>query len=117
VLLFWTLFGVACPILFAISHLTAEVRDDCLHIIYFPFLRRAIAYDDIASCKAVTYQPLAHFGGWGIRVNMDGSWVWSVSGNEGVQLVFHNGKRLLIGSLSAAALAAAIEARRAESRC
>lgn len=112
VLLFWALFGVLLPVLFVTSHLTAEVHDDGLHVNYFPFFRRRIAFADIASCKAVIYQPLAHYGGWGIRVNMDGSWVWSVSGDEGVQLVFRSGKRVLIGSRSAAAFAAAIETRR-----
>src|SRR2546421_8698221 len=53
VLLFWVLFGLTLPVLFVISHLTTEVRDDSLHVTYFPFFRRQLAYADIASCKAV----------------------------------------------------------------
>jgi hypothetical protein len=112
VLLFWVLCGVVFPLLFVTSHLTVEVRDDHLDVTYFPFFRRQLAYRDMASCKPVTYQPLVHYGGWGIRVNMDGSWAWSMSGNEGVQFVFHNGKRLLIGSRAAQEFARAVEARR-----
>src|SRR4051794_29599344 len=61
VLLFWVLFGLAFPVLILTSYLTAEVREDGLHVTYFPFFRRQLAYADIATCKAITYQPLMHF--------------------------------------------------------
>jgi hypothetical protein len=111
VLVFWSLFGVALPLLFVTCHLTTEVCDDHLAVTYFPFLRRQIAYEDIARCKAVTYQPVQHFGGWGIRVNLDGTWLYSVSGNRGVQLVLHSGKHVLIGSQQAPNFARALETR------
>ncbi len=114
VLVFWVLFGLAFPLLFLASHLTTEVHSEHLHVTFFPFFRRQLAFADIASCKAVCYQPLAQFGGWGIRVNMDRHWAWSVSGNEGVQLDFRNGRRLLIGSQTAGAFASAVAARRQE---
>jgi hypothetical protein len=112
VMLFWVLFGLTLPLLFLTSHLTTEVRAEGLHVAYFPFFRKQIAYADLVRCIAVTYKPLSHFGGWGIRVNLDGSWAWSVSGNRGVQLVFRNGSRLLIGSQLAQEFADALNAVR-----
>jgi TATA-box binding protein (TBP) (component of TFIID and TFIIIB) len=41
---------------------------------------------------------MLEYGGWGIRCGWHGKKVYNISGNRGVQLVFKNGKRLLIGS-------------------
>lgn len=88
--------------------LTVEVRDDGIHVRFPPFVRRVIAYGEIASYEPRTYRPLREFGGWGLRWGLGGQ-AYNVKGNKGVQLVFVNGKRLLIGSQRAEELAAAID--------
>lgn len=70
---------------------------------------RRIAFTELAEAYARKYKPLAEYGGWGIRLGMHG-WAWNVSGDEGVQLVFKNGKRILIGSQRSAELERAIQA-------
>jgi len=97
--------------LFQAIKLTTEVRDDGLHIRFFPFRPRRFRFDEIHSCDARTYRPLAEFGGWGMRRGRGGQ-ACSVSGSSGVQLQFVNGSKLLIGSQRADDLARAINRRR-----
>ena len=45
------------------------------------------------------YSPIGEFGGWGIKYGFGGAGkVYNVSGNQGLQLVYHDGSKLLIGS-------------------
>ncbi len=63
----------------------------------FPLYRRRITIADIASAEAVTYSPIAEYGGWGIR-----SWGRNVAlnarGSRGVRLTLQDGRRVLVGS-------------------
>lgn len=53
--------------------------------------------DSIRHSEVRTYSPLKEYGGWGIRYGSNGK-AYNVSGNQGVQLEFRDGKRLLVGS-------------------
>ena len=105
--------GVVLPLgiaaLFFTAKLETEVRSDGLHVRYFPFHLdfRRFETKDIGECYARTYKPLLEYGGWGIRCGFKGR-AYNVSGNQGVQLVFNDGKRLLIGSQKPDELEAAI---------
>ena len=96
--------------LFWKSSLVIEVREDELYVKYFPFLTRHFRYEDIMSCQMREYNPLLEFGGWGVRYNFR-TWVYNVSGNEGVQLTFRERTPLLLGSLRSEELEAAISAK------
>jgi hypothetical protein len=98
-------------LLFARLRLEVEVRAGELRIRFRPFVNRTIPLDRIVSCEARTYRPIREFGGWGIRYGFGGM-AYNVQGNEGVQLTFVDGKRLLIGSQSAEELAGAIDRAR-----
>jgi hypothetical protein len=63
---------------------------------------------EIASAEAVRYRPIPEYGGWGIRFGRTGI-AYSMRGDEGVQLVLRNGRRVLIGSQRAGELAGAIQ--------
>jgi hypothetical protein len=112
--LLWLAIGVAFPLFFWTCHLTTEVRDDALAIIWFPLYQRRIAYQDIVQSEAVTYRPLLHYGGWGLRWSPSRGCAYSMSGNQGVQLVLRDGRRVLIGSHQPEELARAIDSRRRE---
>lgn len=75
--------------------------------VLFPLYRRRIARREIASAEAVTYSPLAEYGGWGIR-----GWGPSVAlnarGNRGVRLTLQDGRRVLVGSQQPDELAEAL---------
>jgi hypothetical protein len=98
----WVIIGIGFPLLFLFYiKLVTEVYEDGVYVRFFPIhLRyRYIPYTAIKSCESVTYKPLAHYGGWGIRISQHGK-AYNVSGNRGIQFEFQNGKRLLIGSQS-----------------
>jgi hypothetical protein len=97
----WLLVGVVLPALFGSSHLRTEVRNDGVHLRFFPFHFRGKhwRFDEIAEAYARDYSPIFEYGGWGIRFSFWGKgWAYSPRGSRGVQLVLHSGKRVLIGS-------------------
>jgi len=89
------------------AKLVAEVRENELFIRFYPLAGRTIDYKDITSCSAIKYNPIADYGGWGIRYGSSGK-AYTISGGEGVQLALAQDKPLLLGSRRAAELANAI---------
>ena len=77
----------------------------------FPLYRRQIALQTIASAEAVTYSPLADYGGWGIR-GWGRNMALNARGNRGVRLALHDGRHVLIGSQRPDELAALLAAPR-----
>lgn len=73
--------------------------------------RRRIPVEQIRSAKAVTYDPVGEYGGYGIRSGRRGL-AYIARGNGGVELRVTGGKAILIGSQEPARLAAAIEEAR-----
>jgi hypothetical protein len=73
----------------------------------FPFYRRRIATADIVSSEAVTYSPLAEYGGWGIKWGRGGA-ALNARGNRGVRLTLRDGRRVLVGSQRPEELAEAL---------
>lgn len=99
---FTVLIGVGLPILFYNIRLKTRVSKEGLHYQFFPIhLReRLITFEDIESFKARKYSPLKEFGGWGIRFGFEGK-AYNVSGEEGLQLVLKNERKVLFGSQKA----------------
>ncbi len=79
-----------------------------LQSIPLPFCAKHFDYSEIETYEARQYRPLRDFGGWGIRFGRSGR-AYTVSGNQGVQFVFKNGQRLLIGSQHADRLVEAVD--------
>jgi hypothetical protein len=98
-------------VLFALARLETEVREDGLYIRFFPFhwTFQRFAFPEFASARVRQYSALGEYGGWGVRYNFFGNGrAYNVSGSEGVQLVFKDGQKLLIGSQRAEELSSAI---------
>lgn len=91
------IFVVGLILLFYAMKLITEVRDNNLWVQFFPLSRQVISFDSVRRCEVRTYNPIKEYGGWGIRYGKRGK-AYNVSGNRGVQLEFHSGKPLLIGS-------------------
>jgi hypothetical protein len=100
-------FVAGLAYLFYQLRLITELRPGGLYLRFYPLTRRVIPFEHIKSCRARTYRPIREYGGWGIRFGFKGN-AYNVSGNRGVQLEFHKGRPLLIGSQRADELAAAI---------
>jgi hypothetical protein len=86
-------------VLLWVSRLEIEVRPDAISVRFFPFHLqwRQFPAQDLRECYARRYRPLREYGGWGIRYGWHG-WAYNLRGHEGVQLVFQNGRKLLLGS-------------------
>lgn len=99
--------GIA--VLFWVSRLEIEVRPDDIAVRFFPFHLdwRRLPAKELNECYARRYRPIREYGGWGIRYGWHGR-AYNMSGHEGVQLVFKNGRRLLLGSQQPQELEAAI---------
>ena len=109
----WLLVGVGLPALLLTSRLITEVRPDGLYVRYTPFHRgfRRFAWEEIRESTARRYRPVREYGGWGLR-GAGKNRAYNVSGDMGLQLVFTDGRRLLVGSRRAEELAAAVQAAR-----
>jgi hypothetical protein len=105
----WILSGLALPLLYFTAKLTVEVYPDGIYYRFSPIHLNwhCIPFSDIETAEARTYRPLLEYGGWGIRYGLKGK-AYNASGKRGVQLRLKNGKRILLGSQDADALAAAI---------
>lgn len=106
--LVWLLSGVGFPAAFWVMRLIVEVRHDGVHIRYAPLMRRHIPLAEIERWEARTYQPIAEYGGWGIKGWKRDRISYSVSGNVGVGLTLRDGCQVMLGSQRADELAAAI---------
>lgn len=113
---FWKFIVSICiPILVLwflwVLSLSVSVTDEGIRYRFFPLAWGLIRFDEIEGCEARTYRPIREYGGWGIRYGLRGGKAYNVKGNQGVQLVLKNGRRILFGSQCAEELAAAIQAR------
>lgn len=93
---FWV---IAIIVLLLSSHLKSEYSGEEIRIKYFPFHLKEVSYkkSDIKQIEKIRYEALGSFGGWGIRFG-NGMKCFTVSGNQGIVLTLHNGKKRLIGT-------------------
>lgn len=87
--------------LFVFVRLETQIRKDGIYVRFFPFqLRfRKYSWDNIAQSFVRKYNPIVEYGGWGFRLGFSGKGkAYTVSGDTGIQLVFANGSKLLIGT-------------------
>ena len=90
--------------------LTIEIKDDTLYIrMGIGLIRKKVPLADIAQARVVR---IPIYAGWGIHGLPGVSWVWNVSGRDGVQLDFVKGGRLIVGSDEPEELVRAIENNR-----
>jgi len=99
--------------LFWFARLDVDVTRESIEIQFRPFHRapRKIAMHQITDARARKYSAIGEYGGWGIRVGLQGR-AYNVAGDEGVQLTLADGKRILIGSQRSRELEEAIRQAR-----
>ncbi len=98
---FATLITLLVTILILIIKLETIIQTDQIEIRFFPFHLSFRKYPNntIESAFVRTYNPITEYGGWGIRLGLFGKGkAFNVSGNQGIQLVFNGGRKLLIGT-------------------
>lgn len=103
--------GIGLFIVLFFLPLTVSIQGQKLHIVFgfIPLFVWNFPLEKIENAEAVTYTPLKTYLGWGMRRGMDGSRAFTIRGNRGVMLHMQGGKRILVGSTKAEALATAIQ--------
>lgn len=94
-------------------HLDTQIAKDGIYVRFFPFHLvsfKHYSWDKIEKVYVRKYNPIGEYGGWGIRIGLFGKGrAYNISGNDGIQIEFKNGKRLLIGTQKAEEARKAIE--------
>jgi hypothetical protein len=82
-----------------VANLITDVSKEGITVKYIPFHRtsRFYAWDTIQSVIVRQYRPLREYGGWGLQ-GTEKNRALSACGDMGLQLVFKNGNKLLIGT-------------------
>lgn len=113
-ILFWILFGILFPILMVgFMRLTTEVHEDGIYVRYLPFHYhyRKFSFHDIEKVEPIVYS-FYEFGGWGVRTNMKGETVYSMSGKDGIRLHLKNQIIVIIGTKRQEEMLSAIRSQR-----
>ncbi|WP_058307010.1 DUF6141 family protein [Gracilibacillus massiliensis] len=96
----WLFFCIIVPIiLMFFTKLIIEVREDGLYIRYMPFHLhyKKFLFKEIKDYEIITYSPLKRFGGWGVRLNLNGEKAYNMDGNKAIELVI-KGQTMVIGT-------------------
>ena len=101
-------FGLGFPLFAVTVRMVTEVRPGELSVRLYPFRPAVIALTQVASAEWREYSPMREYGGWGIRVGRHSGKAYNASGNQGVQLVLKDGRRVLIGTQSPEQLLSAL---------
>lgn len=101
---------ISIIILFLILRLDTIIKKDGVYVRFFPIhiKYRYFPWAELSKCYLRKYSPIMEFGGWGYRISLKGK-AYTVSGNTGLQLIFINNKKLLIGTQKNKALEIVLE--------
>jgi hypothetical protein len=95
------ILAISLPTLFWQMRLTTRITIEGIYVRFIPFhfKEQFYSWESIESAQVRTYNPLLEYGGWGIKYGFNGQGkVYNVAGNQGLQLVFKSGDKLLIGT-------------------
>ena len=111
-----TMMKASSPILlialiYQFLKLRTVIVDGKLSIRLAPFGGTTISLDTIVSAKAVRYNPLRDFGGWGIRMGTRG-WIYNARGDWAVELQVKDQGTIFVGSQIPEKLAAIVNGER-----
>lgn len=82
-------------VFFFLLQLQTRITEEGIAIRFYPVQKneRMYKWSELKEVYLRDYKPIREFGGWGIRTG-----AYNVSGNKGLQLIFKNGEKLLIGT-------------------
>ena len=97
-------------LLFLLFKLETKIDSAGIHVRFYPFhgKYRSYPWSSIKEATVRNYRPLIEYGGWGLR-GLGSNRALNVSGKIGIQLLFQNGDKLLIGTQERDASSKAIE--------
>lgn len=85
---------------FFMSRLITRVFDDYIQIKFYPYKwNMKINFEEIESWEVRKYNAIREYGGWGFSNGiLKNGPCYTSKGDMGLQLIFKNGKKLLIGT-------------------
>jgi len=85
--------------LFRIMRLETRITSDAIYYRFFPIQLKArrILKSEIRRIEIATYDPIADYGGWGIRFGKKGM-AYTVIGVRGISITLSSDKNILIGT-------------------
>jgi hypothetical protein len=96
-------------LLFMNLQLTTRIDEKGIHFKYFPFSKwKTIPKSQIKTMEVISFNPLADFGGWGVKGNKTTK-VYTIFGNLGLLIDCGEKKKILIGTQKAQELTGFIE--------
>lgn len=63
----------------------------------FPMAEKQFEWSAMSKCYIRQYSPIGEYGGWGLKGTSKNR-AYNISGNEGLQIVFNDGRKVLIGT-------------------
>ena len=100
-----TMLLLSCRLETEISAENIRVRLFPFHIKFKTFPKKTIGLAYVRE-----YEPISDYGGWGLRLGLFGKGkAYNVSGNQGIQLVFKDASKLLIGTQKPIEASAALQ--------
>lgn len=99
VVIIWFIFGVAFPVsILCFVKLVIKIRKDGIYIRFVPFhiSDRKFLFKDLKKYEKIPYNAF-DFGGWGIRLNLDGEIAYNINGKLGFKLNLDN-QTVIIGT-------------------
>jgi hypothetical protein len=102
---------ISLPTFFWQMRLITRITTEGIYVRFIPFhfKEQFYSWDSIESAQVRTYDPLSEYGGWGIKYGFNGQGkVYNIAGDQGLQLVFKSGEKLLIGTQKPVEIQAAV---------
>jgi hypothetical protein len=98
-------------LLFHFMKLKVEIDAVNIYYSYFPFVnkRKTISKKDVDKIRVRKYNAIWEYGGWGYRVRPGNGKALNVKGKWGLQIVFKNDKKLLLGTQTPQLMKDAVE--------
>lgn len=86
--------------LFMVMKLVIKIDQSTITYSFHPFISRTrvLHSTDLKNQYVRKYHPIFEYGGWGYRFLNSKDLAYNVKGKWGLQLVFTNGKKLLLGT-------------------
>ena len=86
-------------LLLAVFRLETKIDETGIYYRFFPYHKKMnkIEWDNVGQIFIRKYRPLMEYGGWGVKWGLSGR-AYNVSGNMGIQIVYKDGKKLLLGT-------------------
>ncbi len=95
------LIPILVIILFLAIRLETKIDAQGIYVRFFPFqiTFRHYPWRNITKAYVRKYSPLGEYGGWGIRLGLFGTGkAYNVKGNQGLQIILNDEKKILIGT-------------------